>query len=192
MPRLVKNTIIYLSIVLFLLLLTTRLANLGSAPQQKDLYPDVITLIQDGRVERIAVDPDQQTLRVKLKPEAPGAESGEVISIKERNQGLRQTLLDFGVTAAQLEPVAIETAEPVLWDKLLSGLVAIAPLALFGILFLVLFRQAQGGTNQAMAFGRSRARLMTGDTPTVTFEDIAGVEESKQELAEVVEWKQAV
>ncbi|MFI0607892.1 MAG: ATP-dependent zinc metalloprotease FtsH [Anaerolineae bacterium] len=189
MPRLVKNTIIYLSIVLFLLLLTTRLANVGGAPQQKDLFPDVVALIQEGRVQSIAIDPNnQQTLRVTLKPDGPEAEPAEVTSIKERNQGLRQTLLDFGVTEAQLADVALETADPRTWDRVLSVLVPVAPLVLFGILFLFLFRQAQGGTNQAMAFGRSRARLMTGDTPTVTFGDIAGVDEAKQELAEVVEF----
>ncbi len=189
MPRLVKNTVIYLTIVLFLLLLTTRLANVGGAPQQKDLFPDVVALIQEGRVQSIAIDPNnQQTLRVTLKPEGPETEAVQVISIKERNQGLRQTLLDFGVTDAQLADVTLETADPRTWDRVLSVLVPVAPLLLFGILFLFLFRQAQGGTNQAMAFGRSRARLMTGDTPTVTFGDIAGVDEAKQELAEVVEF----
>jgi cell division protease FtsH len=189
MPRLVKNTIIYLTIVLFLLLLTTRLANVGGAPQQKNLFPDVVALIQEGRVQSIAIDPNnQQTLRVTLKPEGPETEAVQVISIKERNQGLRQTLLDFGVTEAQLVDVTLETADPRTWDRVLSVLVPVAPLLLFGILFLFLFRQAQGGTNQAMAFGRSRARLMTGDTPTVTFGDIAGVDEAKQELSEVVEF----
>src|SRR5207247_2980449 len=48
-------------------------------------------------------------------------------------------------------------------------------------------RQAQSGNNQALSFGRSRARLQTGDKPTVTFADVAGVDEAKQELQEVVE-----
>ena len=53
---------------------------------------------------------------------------------------------------------------------------------------LFMMRQAQSGNNQALSFGRSRARLFTGDKPTVTFDDVAGVEEAKQELREVVEF----
>jgi len=49
-------------------------------------------------------------------------------------------------------------------------------------------RQAQGSNNQAMQFGRSRARMFTGDHPTVTFEDVAGADEAKEELKEIVEF----
>jgi cell division protease FtsH len=64
-------------------------------------------------------------------------------------------------------------------------------LVLFGLMALFLlwiFRQTQSGNNQAMSFGRSRARLLTGDKPTITFADVAGVEEAKQELSEIVEF----
>ncbi|TMF88532.1 MAG: ATP-dependent metallopeptidase FtsH/Yme1/Tma family protein [Chloroflexi bacterium] len=63
------------------------------------------------------------------------------------------------------------------------------------ILFLVIggfmwymLRQTQTGNNQAISFGRSRARLLSGDKPAVTFNDVAGVEEAKQELTEIVEF----
>ena len=63
------------------------------------------------------------------------------------------------------------------------------------ILFLVIggfmwymLRQTQSGNNQAISFGRSRARLLTGDKPAITFNDVAGVEEAKQELTEIVEF----
>jgi len=54
--------------------------------------------------------------------------------------------------------------------------------------FWFIFRQAQGSNNAAMSFGKSRARMFSGEHPTVTFQDVAGAEESKQELAEVVEF----
>jgi cell division protease FtsH len=60
-------------------------------------------------------------------------------------------------------------------------------LFLVGI-FVFMMRQAQGSNNQAMSFGKSRARMFTGTKPTVTFGDVAGVDESKEELAEVVEF----
>jgi cell division protease FtsH len=56
-----------------------------------------------------------------------------------------------------------------------------------GLIFLML-RQAQGTNNQALSFGKSRARMFTGDQPTVTFVDVAGVDEAKEELREVVEF----
>ena len=69
-----------------------------------------------------------------------------------------------------------------------SILISFIPLLLFGALLLFLFRSARGANNQALSFGRSRARLFPPSTPTVTFDDVAGVEEAKQELHEVVEF----
>jgi len=62
------------------------------------------------------------------------------------------------------------------------------PLILFGGLLFFLFRRAQGMNSQAMSFGRSKARLFPIHAPTVTFDDVAGVDEAKQELYEVVEF----
>jgi cell division protease FtsH len=64
----------------------------------------------------------------------------------------------------------------------------IVPVILLGVLFWWIFRQAQGSNNAAMAFGKSKARMFSGEHPTVTFEDVAGVDESKDELKEVVEF----
>jgi cell division protease FtsH len=61
-------------------------------------------------------------------------------------------------------------------------------LLLIGGFIYYILRQSQSGNNQAMSFGRSRARMITGDKPKVTFADVAGVEEAKQELTEVVEF----
>ena len=184
MTRVFKNTFIYLAIVLFLFLVLMQLAGPGVAPSPKPLFPDVVELVEKGQVERIEIDQDQQTLRITLR----SGENRQVISSKERSQALRPMLLDFGVPAQAIDAVAIETAEARLFDRFLGILIPIAPILLFGALIIFLFRQAQGGTNQAMSFGRSRARLLTGDTPTVTFGDVAGVEEAKQELSEVVEF----
>ncbi|HLZ56209.1 MAG TPA: ATP-dependent zinc metalloprotease FtsH [Ktedonosporobacter sp.] len=71
------------------------------------------------------------------------------------------------------------------WLGTLGGLL---PFLLLGGLLIFMVRQAQGTNNQAMSFGKSRARMFMGNKPTVTFADVAGVEEAKQELQEIVEF----
>ncbi|MFC2034868.1 ATP-dependent zinc metalloprotease FtsH [Chloroflexota bacterium] len=70
-------------------------------------------------------------------------------------------------------------------------LISFLPLLLFGGLLFFLFFRARGANSQALSFGRSRARLFPLDKPTVTFDDVAGVEEAKQDLLEVVEFLKA-
>jgi cell division protease FtsH len=77
---------------------------------------------------------------------------------------------------------------PSRWGSWGTILLNLLPLIIFGALILFMLRQAQGGSSQAMSFGRSRARMVSGDKPTVTFGDVAGVDEAKQELQEVVEF----
>jgi cell division protease FtsH len=79
-----------------------------------------------------------------------------------------------------------ETPSP-LWGWL-SALGGLIPLLFLGALIIFMLRQAQGSNNQAMSFGKSRARMFMGNKPNVTFTDVAGVEEAKQELQEIVEF----
>ena len=72
--------------------------------------------------------------------------------------------------------------------ELLTLLGYIIPFIILGAVFFFIFRQAQGSNNAAMSFGKSRARMFTGDHPTVTFDDVAGEDEAKEELKEVVEF----
>ena len=67
-------------------------------------------------------------------------------------------------------------------------LTALLPMLLIGALLFFMFRQAQGTNNQAMSFGKSRARMFLGNKTVVTFQDVAGVDEAKTELQEVVEF----
>jgi cell division protease FtsH len=71
---------------------------------------------------------------------------------------------------------------------LLSIVFNVVPFLLMGLLLVVLLRQAQSGGSQALSFGRSRAKLQSENRPKVTFADVAGVEEAKEELGEVVEF----
>jgi len=108
----------------------------------------------------------------------------------EQNATLVEQLLNLGVSQEQLayDKIQLIIRPPSSWVGLLTALGYILPFILLGGAFFFIFRQAQGSNNAAMSFGKSRARMFTGDHPTVTFVDVAGVEEAKEELKEVVEF----
>jgi cell division protease FtsH len=71
---------------------------------------------------------------------------------------------------------------------LLSSLLGLAPLAIMVMILFFILRQAQSGGSQALSFGRSRAKMLSENRPKVTFADVAGVDEAKEELAEIVDF----
>jgi cell division protease FtsH len=84
--------------------------------------------------------------------------------------------------------VVVHYATPSQLGNWIGTIIGFLPLLIFGALLFFMMRQAQGSNNQALSFGKSRARMFAGNRPTITFADVAGVEEAKQELAEVVEF----
>lgn len=109
---------------------------------------------------------------------------------KEPEITLVEQLLNLGVSPSKLasDNIKIEIQEPSPWVGIISLAGYVIPFILLAALFWFIFRQAQGSNNAASAFGKSKARMFTGDHPTVTFDDVAGVEEPKEELKEVVEF----
>lgn len=107
----------------------------------------------------------------------------------ESNATLLEQLSILGVKSSDLasDNIEIIVKQPSPWLTALSILISFLPVILFGAFMLFFFRQ-QGGGGGAMSFGKSHARMLKGDHPTVTFADVAGIEESKEELKEVVEF----
>jgi cell division protease FtsH len=140
----------------------------------------VASLAQNGQITKIVVSGD--TLEITLR------DGNKLRARKETGAGTLETLEKLGASRTQLQRIQVEVAPPSWWGGWLSILSAILPLLLIGVFFFLIFRQAQGAGNQALSFGKSRARMFTGDKPTVTFDDVAGVEEAKHELSEVVEF----
>ncbi len=137
--------------------------------------------IRSGTVESIIVN--EQEVRVIIDESKP-----PLISRREPDIPLTQTLIGLGVTPEQLARVKIQYEAPGNSGSWLALLINLLPLVFIGGLFFILFRQTQGSNNQALSFGKSKARLFTGDKPTVTFGDVAGSDEAKQELQEIVEF----
>jgi cell division protease FtsH len=79
--------------------------------------------------------------------------------------------------------------QPMISDNVTAMLLSVVlPLGVIFVFWMFFLRQAQSGGNQALSFGRSRAKRLNDNVPKVTFEDVAGVDEAKQELQEVVEF----
>jgi len=97
---------------------------------------------------------------------------------------LRELLKEQGIN---LNTVTIDV-KPSGTDWGMVALQVILPIVLFGALFYFLFRSARGAGSQAFSFGRSRARLSSGNKSSVTFADVAGTEEAKEEVHEIVEF----
>ncbi|MCK4316326.1 MAG: ATP-dependent zinc metalloprotease FtsH, partial [Anaerolineae bacterium] len=147
-------------------------------PRKK--FSEVAALVQEGKVTSIRVEGDNLFV---------GLEGGaEVVSYKESESTVTAQLLDLGVTTEELKGVVIDPVQPPDWISLLSAGGSILLLVVMLVGGYMMVRQFQGANSQALAFGKSRARMYTGDQPSVTFDDVAGVDEAKEELREVVEF----
>ena len=111
-----------------------------------------------------------------------------IVTRKDPNVTAVEMLRNLGVPEERLRTIEWRVENQSQWGGLIQAMGTFLPLLLFGGLLLLMLRQAQGSNNQALSFGKSRARMFTGDKPTVTFNDVAGVEEAKEELQEVVEF----
>jgi len=135
---------------------------------------------EQGAISKIKVSGDRLTVTYRS--------GNSAVAQKESDSSAKEELMALGVTSEQLATIEWENETPSDWGNWIALLGYTLP-ALFvvGIIWFML-RQAQGSNNQALSFGKSRARMFTGDQPTVTFDDVAGVEEAKEELYEVVEF----
>ena len=178
-----KNGFVYLLILVAVVALFVSFVSPGEG-QKKASITEVAALVRQQKVERISIAPDGR-LTVTLV----GDSSRKLISRKEQGTDFTQLMKNLGVEQAQLDSIKeIVFEDPSALADWMGLLVNFVPLLIFGLLVLFMLRQAQSGNNQALSFGKSRARMLTGDKPTVTFDDVAGVEEAKHELQEVVEF----
>ena len=184
------------SFIVTLLLIVAVVAMVVTAIQRESTTTQPLTInevaeaIKSGTVAKVVIQNDG-SLRVMYKSGDEVKTKTGVESYKESNSTLVDQLISLGVTSEQLsaENIKIEVQAPSIWDGALGGfLVYIVPILLMVGVFWFIFRQAQGSNNAAMSFGKSRARMFSGEHPTVTFQDVAGADESKQELAEIVEF----
>jgi cell division protease FtsH len=178
MPKISRSLIIWLIVLAVVIGIFFTLISPGEKAERLTTG-EIIALVKEKGTQEAPADVTvkEQTLSVviegkKYEATVPADFDAFQVFSSEYNEG----------------KVTINYESPSRWGDWVGILINFLPLILFGALILFMLRQAQGGSSQAMSFGRSRARLVTGDKPTVTFGDVAGVDEAKQELQEVVEF----
>ncbi|HEY7068359.1 MAG TPA: ATP-dependent zinc metalloprotease FtsH [Chloroflexota bacterium] len=176
-----RNSLVYLIILVAVIALFITVSS-GASEKEGSPVPmnEVAAGVRDGSIRKIQVTDDKLTFEK--------TDGKRYTARKEHNSTVSQVLKDYGVTPEQLDRVNIVVNDPPQFTNWLGLLVNLLPLVFFGAVLLFMMRQAQGSNNQALSFGKSRARMFMGNKPTVTFADVAGVDESKQELQEVVEF----
>jgi len=148
------------------------------APREASLT-EIARLAGEGQVKSIEVAGD--SLNISLQDDT------ELVTKKETGVGITETLVNLGLTPEQLTAIEIETVEESgfrFWMGIL--LPTLLPLLIFVAIFYFIFRQAKGGVNQAFTFGRANVNLFTNFKDKVSFKDVAGLKEAKQELEEIV------
>ena len=177
-----RSSIIYILLFIAIITMVVLQVNQNTTGTEALTINELATDIQRGKVARVTEDDN----RLEIVYE----DGTTRFSQKDIGATLVEQLLQLGVSAEQLTPenVLVEISAPSAWLNVVSVLGYLLPFLLLIGVFVFVFRQAQGSNNAAMSFGKSRARMFTGEQPKVTFEDVAGIEESKEELKEIVEF----
>jgi len=179
--RWMRNTFIYLLIVVAVVAIVwSFLGGKSPGPETIDISK-VITMVRDGEVKSIDVSGDNLTI-------TPKEGSTTYKSRKESGSDTYQVFSDAGLTSQELQGVSIKIDSGSKLGFVLPFLLQLVPFIILGGILIFILRQAQGSNSQAMSFGKSRARMFSGNKVTVTFADVAGVDEAKEELQEVVEF----
>ena len=181
-------------VLVLVLLIAFQMFEMGKTPEYRISYSEFLRQVEDGNIKRILVkglEVRGTLLTPMLIPVGPASADedkqrevrveGFTLILPVEDKDLPETIL------AKNQNTIIEGEIPggSMWVKLLtSGL----PLLLIVGLWLLIMRQMQAGGNKAFSFGKSRARMFGGDRPRITFDDVAGADEAKEELQEIIEF----
>ena len=182
--RWLRNSFVYLLVIIgVIVVFYTFLPSFGGRDERP--LTTVVSMAKNHEIREILVDGKKLTV---FPRSSSGADSGRFTSRMGSETDVINLLVESGVEVGPPGGVEVTFKGSSGWTSFLGLLLNFLPLILFGGLILFMMRQAQGSNNQTMSFGRSRARMAPVNRPGVTFTDVAGVDEAKAELEEVVEF----
>jgi cell division protease FtsH len=167
-----RNSIIYIVALVVVVLLVSVFMPNNSQTTEVPLT-QIVSLSENHQIQSIKVDGDLLTVTTS---------TGDTVKAYKETATSIYDIKNLDLTGVT---VNVKGSSGINW---LSLLFSALPFLLLFLLLFFMYRQARGANNQAMSFGRSRARLFPANRPTVTFADVAGVEEAKQDMQEVVEF----
>ncbi|MEW9533335.1 ATP-dependent zinc metalloprotease FtsH [Microbispora sp. NPDC049125] len=175
-----------LGIVLLLLLVSTMFSGDGNYTTADT--STVVQQIQQGNVKNATVVDKDQRIELTLNSpiEVAGKSTDRIQAPWVEGQGVQLTQ-----ALATAKPSKGWTVEVPRENFLVSLLVSFLPIIIIVLIFLFIMNQMQGGGSRVMNFGKSRAKLITKDTPKTTFADVAGADEAIEELQEIKDFLQA-
>ncbi|HEU0001129.1 MAG TPA: ATP-dependent zinc metalloprotease FtsH [Ktedonobacteraceae bacterium] len=179
-----RNSFIWLILALVIVLIIVLFFRTGSDTTQVNISTilnDIKTDIASNQTDTLDVASDTITL---TRGQNDTKEAANINSTFDITKVLKDNNIDY-TNSKQLVLQYDSPSAVTAWLNILGGLL---PFLFIGGLLIFMMRQAQGSNNQALSFGKSRARMFAGNKSTVTFADVAGVEEAKQELQEIVEF----
>jgi len=176
-----KQILAVFAILFVLAMIFSAFSETGKKPADIS-FSQLVEKIQNGEVEKIKVT--DNTLLVTLK------NGDELKTQKESENSLSESLRNYGISPEKLEGIAINitpsSSSAAFWIG--TAVQVIIPFVLIVLLFWYLSRQAQKGATQALSFGKANIRIFAAGKERVSFKDIAGLKEAKEELVEVVEF----
>ena len=169
----VKQILIWVVLIAAVLCLYTLVSkSMGNQHDQSISYSDFLHRAQDGKIKEVTIDGNTVTGHFTNNDQFH-------TTIPANDPEMYPLLMSHGVSVTNKDQNG---------NYWVSMLVSVAPFALLLGLWFFLLRQMQSGGNKAMSFGKSRARLLSMQQKKVTFKDVAGVDEAKEELKEIIEF----
>ena len=156
-----------------------------ASEQRKDLdTSEFYKLVDAGEIQEVSVSGDAVGYDIQGKFKAPqltttGQQVPNFRVYTVKDEALMKALRDKGVVVKAKKPAD---------NSLLSMIFMWSPILILVVVWIIFMRQMQSGGNKAMSFGKSRAKLTSAQGKKVTFKDVAGVEEAKEELQEIIEF----
>lgn len=155
---------------------------IGSFGGQNGLLPEkplstILADIKNGKVNKVEVEDTKLTVHY--------TNGDQAVSHKESQESIYQILQSSNIDPKKTEIDVKDVSINQLWIGLISN---VLPFILMVVVLLFIFRQARGAQDNIFSFGQSKARIFNKDLPKVTFADVAGVDEAKKELEEVVDF----
>ena len=175
------RTIIFWMFMFLLAVVLWRLASTGnqSAREKEVNYTEFMQSVEKGNVVEVTIALSPVGARITGQFKEPSVKFRGVTVPKENLPELTKTLREKG---------AIITVNEESRNDWFTALVYIGPVILIALLWIFMIRQMQAGGNKALSFGKSRARLLGAQQKKATFKDVAGIDEAKEELQEIIEF----